>query len=162
LANDTRFAWEGVAVIGPQQSAWVGKLDAGAAVTVELTGRLPDADLWAQQLDDSRITSDRATDGLNVRNFYRLAQNQLSDETGANELRVIGWTADEIAGLTIRPGASQSRQLTFLMGHLDYGHMMPPTSDQGSRRRAYQDAGKLPPVENEEPEESETDESDKD
>ncbi|HWB13469.1 MAG TPA: hypothetical protein VG826_29865 [Pirellulales bacterium] len=154
LANDTRFAWEGVVVIGPRQSAWVGTLGAGAAATVELTDRLPQAvDLWSQQLGNSPVTSDRPSDGLNLRNFYRLAECQLNDETSANELRVIGWTADEVAGLTIRPGASQSRQLTFVVGHLDYGPAVPVTSDQGSRRLAYQAAGKLPPPETEEEEE---------
>ncbi|HEV3344152.1 MAG TPA: hypothetical protein VG125_27500 [Pirellulales bacterium] len=160
LANDTRFAWEGVAVIGPRQTAWVGSLGAGAAATVELIDRLPEADPWLAQLNDSPVTSDRAAEGLNLRDFYRLAQNQISDETSVNELRVVGWTKDEVAGLTIRPGASQSRQLTFVVGHLDYGPVMPVSSDQGSRRLAYQAAGKLPPPENEE-EESGAEEGDK-
>jgi hypothetical protein len=152
LVNDTRFAWQGVAVIGPRQAAWVGSLDAGAAATVELVDRVPDVEPWSKQLDSSPVTSEQTADGLNLRNFYRLAQNQLSDETSANELRVVGWTADEVAGLTIRPGSSQSRQLTFVVGHLDYGPVMPVTSDQSSRRLAFQAAGKLPPPENDEEE----------
>jgi hypothetical protein len=152
LVNDTRFAWQGVAVIGPRQAAWVGSLDAGAAATVELVDRVPDVEPWSKQLDNSPVTSEQTADGLNLRNFYRLAQNQLSDETSANELRVVGWTADEVAGLTIRPGSSQSRQLTFVVGHLDYGPVMPVTSDQSSRRLAFQAAGKLPPPENDEEE----------
>jgi hypothetical protein len=160
LANDTRFAWEGVAVIGPRHSAWVGSLGAGAAATVELSDRPPQAaDLWSQQLGNSRVTSDEPADGLNLRNFYRLAESQLNDETSANELRVVGWTADEVAGLSIRPGASQSRQLTFLVGHLDYGPVMPVTADQGSRRLAYQAAGKLPPPEGDDEEEGDAAES---
>lgn len=158
LANDTRFDWEGVVVIGPRQSAWVGSLDAGAAATVELVERAPkDPDPWAAQLDKSPVTAEQATEGLNLRNLYLLAQNELADETAANELKVIGWTSDEVTGITIRPGASQSRQFTMVVGHLDYGPVMPVTSDQDSRLRAFQEAGKLPPPENDEEEKAEAD-----
>jgi hypothetical protein len=156
LVNDTRFAWEGVTVIGPRQTAWVGSLGAGAAATVELVERAPkDADPWAQQLDKAQVTAGQAAEGLSLRNFYLLAQNELTDETAANELKVIGWTADEVSGLIIRPGASQSRQLTMVVGHLDYGPVMPVTNDQDSRLLAYQEAGKLPPPENEDEEKEE-------
>jgi hypothetical protein len=151
LANDTKFALEGVGVIGPRQSAWVGSLEAGAATIIELADREPKQDdPWMEQLNKSPVTSAETTEGLSLRNFYLLAQNELRDETGANELRVMGWTKDQVSGLTIRPGASQSRQLTLVVGHLDYGPVMPVTSDVGSRRLAYQKAGKLPPPENEE------------
>lgn len=154
LTNDTRFALEGVGVLGPRQIAWVGSLGAGAAATVELVERDPaQPDPWSQRLDQSPVTSSETADGLNLRNFYLLAQNQISDEASANELRIVGWTADEVSGLTIRPGASQSRQLTLFVGHLDYGPHVAPTSDEDSRLLAFQAAGKLPPPEEENEEE---------
>jgi hypothetical protein len=154
LTNDTRFALEGIGLLGPRQVAWVGSLGPGAAATVELTDRkAKQTDFWSQQLEKSSATSSQSADGLNLRNFYVLAQNQTGDDLADQELRLIGWTSDEVAGLSIRPGASQSRQLTLVVGHLDYGPLAPLTTDDGSRLRAYQEAGKLPPAEGEDEEE---------
>lgn len=146
LTNDTKFSLEGVGIVGPRQTAWVGSLGAGAAVTVTMAARDPEkSDSWSSQLDRSPATDRHTGEGLNLRNFYMLAENDLRDEAAAHEVRLIGWTADELGGLTIRPGASQSRQLTMVIGHLDYGGLGPATSDTNSRLVAYEAAGKLPP-----------------
>jgi len=151
LTNDTRFALEGVGVIGPRHSAWAGLVGAGAAVTVELLDRKADeTDSWSDQLDKSTVTVEQFNDGLNLRSMYRLAQNQIGDGRVGGDLCVVGWTADEVAGLTIRPGASQSRQLTLVVGHIDYGPLPAASSDENSRLLAYQAAGRLPPAEGEE------------
>ncbi|HVX10562.1 MAG TPA: hypothetical protein VHC22_05240 [Pirellulales bacterium] len=148
LTNDTKFALEGVGVIGPHHIGWVGSLEPGAAVTVELAGRDPTApNAWSDVLDKAPETSAQAGEGLNLRNLYLLAQNQVGDGAAADEMRLIGWTADQIAGLTIRPGSTQSRQLTLIVGHLDYGASTPATSDESSRLLAFQAVGKLPPPE---------------
>lgn len=146
LTNDTRFALEGVGIVGPKHIAWVGSLGAGAAVTVTLAERDREkTDYWSAELDRSPATDRHTGEGLNLRNLYTLAENEVGDEAAANEVRLIGWTADELGGLTIRPGASQSRQLTMVVGHLDYGASGAVTSDTNSRLLAYQAAGKLPP-----------------
>lgn len=153
LVNDTRFALEGVGIIGSRHAAWVGSLGAGAAVNVKLTQREPKKmNVWSNELDKSSATGRQGGEGLNLRNFYLLAENQVGDEALANEVRLVGWTADEVAGLTIRPGASQSRQLTMVLAHLDYGLLNPVTSDENSRLLAFQAAGKLPPPESEDEE----------
>lgn len=146
LTNDTKLALEGVGVIGPKHVAWVGSLGAGAAVTVTLTERdVKQTDPWSSKLNGSPATDRHTGEGLNLRNLHALAANEVGDETAANEMRLIGWTADELGGLTVRPGASQSRQLTLVVGHLDYGADKPVTSDTNSRMLAFQAAGKLPP-----------------
>ena len=153
LTNDTRFALEGVAIVGPRHTAWVGSIGAGAAVTVELLDRPNNpAELWDDQLNKSPVTTKDITDGLNLRNMYRLVENRAADEGADDDLCVVGWTDDELAGLTIRPSASQSRQLTLVVGHIDYG--LPPVlpSDENSAFLAYQAAGRLPPPEEDEEE----------
>lgn len=153
LTNDTRFALQGVAVVGPRHAAWVGSVGAGAAVTVELVERLEEhTDLWTEQLDKSPVTTKGVTDGLNLRSMYRLAENQVLGESVGDDLCVVGWTADEVAGLTIRPDASQSRQLTLVVGHIDYGPLPAAANDENSPLIAYQAAGRLPPPEGEEEE----------
>lgn len=156
LTNDTRFALEGVGIVGPRHTAWVGSVGAGAAVTVELADRPSDAaEVWDEQLNKSPVTSKSSTDGLNLRNMYRLAQNQALGEGARDDLCVVGWTADEVAGLTIRPNSSQSRQLTLVVGHIDYGPLPWPACDDNSPLLAYQAAGRLPPPEGEEEAEEE-------
>jgi hypothetical protein len=49
------------------------------------------------------------------------------------EVRLVAWLEDEIPGVTIEPAAAQSRHVTLLIAHLQYGEPAAPERDQNTR-----------------------------
>ena len=152
VTNDTRLTLAGAGVLGQGKIGWIGALAPGADAVVELTDRPPEeTEPWAEQLEQSPLTSrSGSADGLNLRHMLLLAQNDISEESGSQEMRLVAWTDDELPGLTVRPVASQSRRVALVVGHLTYGPEPAPTADTNSSLLAYQAAGKPPPAEDEE------------
>ncbi|HJT31418.1 MAG TPA: hypothetical protein VJ783_05160, partial [Pirellulales bacterium] len=152
VINDTRLSLEGAGVLGQGKIGWIGKLAPGADAVVELVERPEkETEPWAGQLEESPITSLRGSaDGLNLRHMLLLAQNEIGEERGWDEMRLVAWTDEELPGLTVRPVASQSRRAALVVGHLSYGPEPAPVADTNSSLLAYQAAGKLPPPEDEE------------
>ncbi len=152
VTNDTRLTLEGAGVLGQGKIGWIGKLAPGADAVVELVERPDDeTEPWANELEQSPMTSSRGSvDGLNLRHLLLLAQNEIGEERGQQEMRLVAWTDEELAGLSVNPVASQSRRAALVVGHLSYGSEAPPAPDNNSSLLAYQAAGKLPPAEEEE------------
>jgi hypothetical protein len=49
------------------------------------------------------------------------------------DVRLVAWTDDMLPGLTIEPGASQSRIRTVVLVNLRYGPLPPPSPDANLR-----------------------------
>jgi hypothetical protein len=140
VANDTRLTLEGAGVLGQGKIGWIGKLAPGADAVVELVDRpKEETEPWANELEQSPMTSSRGSvDGLNLRHLLLLAQNEVGEERGDQEMRLVAWTDEELPGLTVQPVASQSRRAALVVGHLSYGSEAAPAPDQNSSLLVYQ------------------------
>ena len=81
--------------------------------------------LWAAQRERSPLSASNAAAGaLSLHNLLVLAQDPLNLDAG--EVRLIGWSTDDLPGLSIKPAAPQVRRGTVVIAHLDYGLGDPP------------------------------------
>jgi hypothetical protein len=129
LTNETGLTLESAAVVGATKAGWIGTLEAGESVTVELVPRPDNAeDLFAEELDRRPASAKApARGGFNVHHLLRLAQ---LEDLGA-EVRLVAYTSQELPGLTIVPSSAQSRQLSLVVAHLDFGPERPLANDSG-------------------------------
>ena len=140
VSNNSRLALQGAGVVSGDKQAWIGSLDPGGAKTIELKPwPEKETELWAEELEQSPVTARRAPlDGLHLRNLMLLARQTTPDD----EFRLIAWTDEELPGLNVLPAASQSRQLTMVVAHLDYGPEPKLRRDVSSRRLTLKAAGR--------------------
>jgi hypothetical protein len=81
-----------------------------------------------------------AADGaelLDLSELRRLAVEQLALDV--DEVRLIAWTADELAGFRVTPRASQTIQRTFVLAHLRPPSLPVPQPDKNSRYEVVED-----------------------
>ena len=140
VSNNSRLALQGAGVVSGEKQAWIGSLEPGAAKTVELKPwPKEESKLWEKELDQSPVTARHSPlDGLHLRNLMLLARQTTPDD----EFRLVAWTDEEMPGLNVLPSASQSRQLTLVVAHLDYGKEPELRRDASSRRLTLKAAGR--------------------
>jgi hypothetical protein len=129
ITNETGLKLESAGVVGASKAAWIGTLDEGDSVTVDLLPR-PDVPekLFADELERGSASGMAPVrGGFNVHHLLRLAQ---LENLGA-ELRLVAYTSQELPGLTIVPSSAQSRHLALVVAHLDFGPERPLANDSG-------------------------------
>jgi hypothetical protein len=67
----------------------------------------------------------RAHGGISLRSVLDLALDELND----GDLRLVGWTDQQVPGVSIRPRASQETFRTFVLAHLRYRALGEPQGD---------------------------------
>jgi len=129
IFNGTRLDLQGVGVLQPQGAAWVGELPAGATAPLEFELALAGA-AWQGQRNASPETAAEATPGVtHLRALVEFAENQRAP----GEWRLVAWTRQELAGLSIEPRAAQQRSATVVVAHLRPGELPPRERDRASR-----------------------------
>jgi len=85
--------------------------------------------LWASQRDGSLATTSSPLPGtLSLRGLLDLGQNPQNIAPG--EVRLIGWSDDDLPGLSIKPAAPQAKRGILVVAHLGYGLGDPPRPDE--------------------------------
>lgn len=141
LVNRTGYSFSGVGVVrrlqdGQIETAWLGSV--GPEETVELADRWRTNEenqgdsLWPDRRDRTPETASIIQPGsLNLRSLLPLAENTASLRPG--DVRLIGWTAEPIAGMEVRPRAPQQRRLALVLVHLRSGRAGDPQPDENTR-----------------------------
>jgi hypothetical protein len=117
---------------GKLQTAYVGEIKPQAAAPLKFTGadeEHPWFDEWdkspvMQRPDDSRGSKGQVRLG----DLARLAVERLRITPG--DIRLVGWTDEELPGVTVEPHAPQSSSHTIVVAHLQRGAFHAPESDK--------------------------------
>jgi hypothetical protein len=147
LVNRSKLNLHGVGLLRKTpfgaEEAWIGDVPAqgmGTSVPIkapsdvsfqwnaiaDLNDKQP---LWAGQREKSPLSASSTPQGaLSLRKLLILAQDPLSLD--ADEVRLIGWSTDDLPGLAIKPAAPQVRRGIVVIAHLDYGLGDPPQPDE--------------------------------
>ncbi|MBL9124271.1 MAG: hypothetical protein JNG90_11610, partial [Planctomycetaceae bacterium] len=129
LINGTQLDLQGVGVLQPQGAAWVGELPAGGTAPLEFDLALAGAD-WQTERAAAPETAATATPGVtHLRALVEFAENQRAP----GEWRLVAWTRQALAGLSIAPRAAQQRYATVVVAHLRPGELPPRERDRASR-----------------------------
>lgn len=125
VANRTGHDLRGVGVVGKDEVAWVGRLKAGAEARLNFEPGPIESTLWSpERLREWQPEHDER-EHVDLQRLARLAQAT----TSPGELRLVGWTSDEIPGMSIRPAASQSHGTALFVAHLHHGPRALPRRD---------------------------------
>ena len=128
-----------------KEEAWIGDVPAagtggmGTSVPIKPPTELPihwkplfdldPAKLWTSQREQSPLSALRTTSGaLSLHSLLILAQDAQSLDAG--EVRLIGWSTDDLPGLSIKPAAPQARRGILVVAHLGFGLGDPPAPDK--------------------------------
>lgn len=117
---------------GEIEVAWIGKLEPGAEL--EVTFAKPD-DTWSlfDQWNQSRVFSPNLAEAdVSLRHLLNVAKDVRQLKAG--DVRLVGWTDQDVKGLQITPEAPQSTLRTLVVGHLKHCDALDPISDKNTRR----------------------------
>jgi hypothetical protein len=150
LVNRSKLNLRGVGLLRKTpygvEEAWIGEVpaaktsgEAGTLAPTESPVRWnaldtsePAKPLWASQREASPLSATTAPTGaLSLRGLLALGQDVQS--LNAGEVRLIGWSNDELPGLAIKPAAPQARRGIVVIAHLGYGLGDAPRPDANSR-----------------------------
>ena len=121
-------------------TAHVGDLPPNTDAVLRYSPGPDGADEGAWQASGDDASDGDAADGaelLDLSELRRLAVEQLALDD--DEVRLIAWTADELAGFRITPRASQTIQRTFVLAHLRPPSLPVPQPDKNSRYEVVDD-----------------------
>ena len=138
IVNDTAYAFHNVGVVrrrgGQVEFGWVGTLNAQTTVPVQfrtVRGDQPLSQAWEAAQQQVATPSD----SLAQPQLLQLALDPGRLHEG--DTRLVGWRDGEIAGVEIRPEASQRSFRTLLVANLQYGPLPPPESDRNTARGSH-------------------------
>ncbi|PHR93954.1 MAG: hypothetical protein COA78_32375, partial [Blastopirellula sp.] len=117
---------------GEIEVAWIGNLEPGDEL--EVTFSKP-KDLWTlfDQWNQSTVFSPNLEEAdVSLRHLLNVAKDVRQLKAG--DVRLVGWTDQDVKGLEIRPEASQSTLRTLVVGHLQHSNPPDPKSDTNTRR----------------------------
>ncbi|MCA9214050.1 MAG: hypothetical protein KDB27_13355 [Planctomycetales bacterium] len=131
VLNNTDYSLNDAAVAtridGAIHVAWIGTLEAQQKKTVHLQafgGDRVDFSEW----DQNDLTMRDPPEGeLRLRNLLEMALSRARLNDG--DVRMTGWTDEELPGLVISPRASQTTSRTVFVANLRYGVFPAPRSD---------------------------------
>ncbi len=131
LHNRTEIDLEGLGLAGPRGWAWVDRMVANSQSRLTWTSwpetsGVPLYQVFAQHWDRSPTTRQSVASGeFNVRRLVELAHlTRPSQET-----RLVAWSTAPVAGMSVAPEASQRRQVSVVLAHLDQPPLRLPTRD---------------------------------
>ena len=133
VVNESAYAFRDVGLVrrrgGQVQLGWIGRLAAQASATVQFRTVTTEQPLWQSWLAASQDQTN-GSDRLAPPPLLQLALDPGRLQEG--DVRLVGWHDEEIAGVEIRPGASQQSFRTLLVANLQYGPLPAPESDQNA------------------------------
>ena len=92
---------------------------------------------WAGHRTESPISTPNSPPGvLNLSDLLDLGQDVKDFESG--EVRLIGWSNDDLPGLTIKPAAPQAKRGILVIAHLRFGLGEAPRPDENLKSAAMQ------------------------
>ncbi len=133
VENQTRHGLRQAGVLrrrgGDLQFGWIGDCPAEQSVRVSFRPIAEDSAWWEPWLASLPVGSDRADPLVSVP-LLRLALDPGRLREG--DVRLVGWLADELSGLEIRPQASQQSRRTLVVANVQYGLRAAPKSDRNA------------------------------
>ncbi len=131
--NPTRHALRDLGLIrrheGVVQVGWIGFCAAEGSSRFQFRS-LAEGETLAESWSGSSQNSTTLSDPLSSLALVRLAVDPSRLNEG--DVRAVGWLEDELAGLKIRPEASQRSFRTLLVANLRYGALPLPESDENA------------------------------
>ncbi len=121
--------------------AWVGDLEPESER--EIRFEKPD-DQWLlfDQWTESPVLSLSPTDGnVNLRHMLNTVKDIRQLKKG--ETRLIGWTEEDMPGMTISPAANQRTIRTMVVAHLAHAEFGQPQADKNTRRFMGQEPAQM-------------------
>ena len=140
VINRTSLTVQGAGVVrktesGELEAAWIGSLepeDSAGLVFHPVSTKKAKGGIWPDRRNQSELTATESQPGaLNIRELAGLAEN--SSELRPGDVRLVGWTEEEIPGMEVKPAAAQSRTVTVVIAHLAFGHGEEPKRDFNTR-----------------------------
>ena len=140
VINRTNLTVEDAGVVrmtesGELEAAWIGRLEpeATARPVFRATSKKEAKDeIWPDRRNQSELTATEAPPGkLNIRELVRLAED--CRELRPGDVRLVGWTEENIPGMEVKPAAPQSRTATVVIAHLAFGAPEEPGRDFNTR-----------------------------
>lgn len=122
---------------GEFESAWVGTLAARSKTPLKFVAS-PSGAPWAPEWDASPALNragNRELGEMNLGRFAELATQKM--RLGPGDVRLIGWTGEELAGVQFDPVAAQNSARTIVVGHLRRGAWPAVVGDANVRTDFY-------------------------
>ena len=132
VINDSSYSLRGAGVVRRSASgvetAWIGDLPAKTGRPAPFTSTSTDFPQWNQDPGTS-LSPPEGEVGLRGLLVAAAAPEQMRP----GDIRLVGWTDEEIPGVTVRPRSSQQTFRTLLLAHLKYGPWPEPSADVNSK-----------------------------
>lgn len=136
LKNGTEFTIKDIGLLRRTsnnhelQGCYVAELSPGISQTVQFT-KLKESDidsLWKESTVMNPSPTDDAEPGvIRLGRIVKVATSRMKLLPG--DIRLLGWTEDEMPGLTIIPTAPQNQTRTLVLSHLQQGAFPEPQRD---------------------------------
>ena len=141
LVNRSALNLHGVGLLrkspsGQLQTAWMGEVPIAKSASDFRWTALSAADaakpFWPQQREESPMSASKPAAGhAESPRVARTRSGVRSLDVG--EVRLIGWSDDDLPGLTIEPAAPQAQRGILVVAHLGYGFGEPAAAGQESQ-----------------------------
>jgi hypothetical protein len=134
--------------------AWIGKLRPLQASALDFKSGWIAGETRPER-DDAPITAARPPVGtISLKSLVALAEK--THDMNEGDVRLIGWTENEMPGMHIEPRSSQQRHATLVVANLRSGLGRPPVKDLNTRAEIAKPGQndedyELPPLESDEP-----------
>ncbi|RCS41140.1 hypothetical protein DTL42_21435 [Bremerella cremea] len=125
--------------------AWLGDLEPDSKQKVTFSKPQDEWELFPQWLESPVLSLNRAAGEVNLRHLLNAVKEVKHLNPG--ETRLIGWTDEDMPGLTISPASSQRTIRTMVLGHLSYGEFPVPKADLHTRRVGGQEPAQMQAIE---------------
>jgi hypothetical protein len=114
--------------------AWIGELAPKGKATLKFM-RVSDARALLKQWQDSPVTSTQRTEGeVSLLRLLDLARDPRRMFPG--DMKLIGWTDEDLGGIEFSPRPSQSTLRTIVIANLAYAPLAEPQPDENTRLAA--------------------------
>ena len=136
VTNDTQWTIHDVGVVFRQKNgrldvAWVGNFAPQIAKRLNFSP----AGFQNSLLDEWELSpvmsSSTSSASVSLRHLVEVAQDR--NHLRAGEMRLVGWTDEDLPGMSIQPKSSQNVLRTLVIAHLNYGTLTNPEPDVNAR-----------------------------
>ncbi len=112
--------------------AWVGDLEGGSERNIRFAPAQDNWELLAQWNTSPVLGSEGVSGEVSLRHLLNVVKDIRQLQPG--EARLIGWTDEDLPGMTVTPAANQRTIRTMIVGHLQHAPLPPPQPDVNTRR----------------------------
>ncbi|MFO0903539.1 MAG: hypothetical protein U0939_11090 [Pirellulales bacterium] len=130
------------------EQCWIGSLAPRSQTPVRFTPCEDAIRPWVREWNESKVWNaalPRESGEMPLDRFAELAIRKM--QLGDGDIRLVGWSPDDLSGVTFAPVAAQNATRTVVVCHLRRGDLPPVDRDANVRTDYYVPA----PVESEEP-----------